>query len=288
MDYKFPREYMHKFWWKLLGSGISETPFGILLLQSRAFWLISSSHDRMANFLSSTSEVSWGAKWYTRTKSWQVGRSNAMLRIHYWYSMAFPNWPRVYNTTEVFATAPFFWQLLFSAWTASVYTVQFKGLPIWCWTHLLPCNIRTTNMVHALIPAITFKNGFTTSQDMKRDNRIVVVALSDSTLGVHKIYSKTSHNLVVPPKPSGSSALPPPTKHGRHFTQRAALILVALILGGLVSISQAQLLSQSNYKMVQRKLLWAIVWCFRRSGSGSKVERCPDGVSIWSRSPRIF
>lgn len=223
MDYKFPREYMHKFWWKLLGSGISETPFGILLLQSRAFWLISSSHDRMANFLSSTSEVSWGAKWYTRTKSWQVGRSNAMLRIHYWYSMAFPNWPRVYNTTEVFATAPFFWQLLFSAWTASVYTVQFKGLPIWCWTHLLPCNIRTTNMVHALIPAITFKNGFTTSQDMKRDNRIVVVALSDSTLGVHKIYSKTSHNLVVPPKPSGSSALPPPNKAWEAFYPKGSI-----------------------------------------------------------------
>ena len=223
MDYKFPREYMHKFWWKLLGSGISETPFGILLLQSRAFWLISSSHDRMANFLSSTSEVSWGAKWYTRTKSWQVARSNAMLRIHYWYSMAFPNWPRVYNTTEVFATAPFFWQLLFSAWTASVYTVQFKGLPIWCWTHLLPCNIRTTNMVHALIPAITFKNGFTTSQDMKRDNRIVVVALSDSTLGVHKIYSKTSHNLVVPPKPSGSSALPPPNKAWEAFYPKGSI-----------------------------------------------------------------
>ena len=223
MDYKFPREYMHKFWWKLLGSGISETPFGILLLQSRAFWLISSSHDRMANFLFSTSEVSWGAKWYTRTKSWQVGRSNAMLRIHYWYSMAFPNWPRVYNTTEVFATAPFFWQLLFSAWTASVYTVQFKGLPIWCWTHLLPCNIRTTNMVHALIPAITFKNGFTTSQDMKRDNRIVVVALSDSTLGVHKIYSKTSHNLVVPPKPSGSSALPPPNKAWEAFYPKGSI-----------------------------------------------------------------
>lgn len=223
MDYKFPSEYMHKFWWKLLGSGISETPFGILLLQSRAFWLISSSHDRMANFLSSTSEVSWGAKWYTRTKSWQVGRSNAMLRIHYWYSMAFPNWPRVYNTTEVFATAPFFWQLLFSAWTASVYTVQFKGLPIWCWTHLLPCNIRTTNMVHALIPAITFKNGFTTSQDMKRDNRIVVVALSDSTLGVHKIYSKTSHNLVVPPKPSGSSALPPPNKAWEAFYPKGSI-----------------------------------------------------------------
>ena len=105
VDYKFPREYMHKFWWKFLGSGISETPFGILLLQSRAFWLIP-SHDRMANFLSSASEVSWRAKWYTRTKSWQVGRSNAMLRIHSWYSMAFPNWPRVYNTTEVFATAP--------------------------------------------------------------------------------------------------------------------------------------------------------------------------------------
>jgi len=67
-------------------------------------------------------------------------------------------------------------------------------------------------MVHALIPAKTYKNGFTTSQDMKRDDRIVVVTLSDSTLGVHKIYSRTSHNLVVPPKPSGSSDLPPPNK----------------------------------------------------------------------------
>jgi len=78
-------------------------------------------------------------------------------------------------------------------------------------------------MVHALIPAITYKNGFTTSQDMKRDDRIVVLALSDSTLGVHKIYSGTSHNLVVPPKPSGSSALPPPNKAWEAFYPKGSI-----------------------------------------------------------------
>lgn len=78
-------------------------------------------------------------------------------------------------------------------------------------------------MVHGLIPVEFYKSGFTTSQDMKKDGRIVTVALNDSALGVHKIYSRTSHNLVVPPKPYGSSDLPPPAKAWEAFYPKGSI-----------------------------------------------------------------
>ncbi|KAJ3568735.1 hypothetical protein NP233_g5525 [Leucocoprinus birnbaumii] len=68
-------------------------------------------------------------------------------------------------------------------------------------------------MTNGLIPMSKFKNGFTTCGDLDEDDRITVLALNDSALGVHKINSGTTHKLVNPPKPSkSSSGLPPPKK----------------------------------------------------------------------------
>lgn len=49
-----------------------------------------------------------------------------------------------------------------------------------------------------LFPIPDFSDGFTTCPDIK-DSRISVVALSDRSLNVHKVFSKTEHRLVTPP-----------------------------------------------------------------------------------------
>ncbi|KAF5354767.1 hypothetical protein D9756_005747 [Leucocoprinus leucothites] len=72
-------------------------------------------------------------------------------------------------------------------------------------------------MAEGLIPVSNFKSGFTTCTDLHEDDRVVVLALTDSTLGVHKVNSGTTHKLVCPPTPSDASDLPPPKEAWEAF-----------------------------------------------------------------------
>jgi hypothetical protein len=62
-----------------------------------------------------------------------------------------------------------------------------------------------------LIPVPKFRSGFTTSVDLHAEN-LTQAALTDSSLGVHKVTSRTAHPLVPPPQPvhDDPSDLSPP------------------------------------------------------------------------------
>jgi hypothetical protein len=64
------------------------------------------------------------------------------------------------------------------------------------------------DLLKHLIPVNDFVSGFTTCDHITHAN-LQHVALADKPLGVHKIFSKTAHDIVQPP-PSGNSSISPP------------------------------------------------------------------------------
>lgn len=69
----------------------------------------------------------------------------------------------------------------------------------------------TTTTTQPLFPVSPSRiiTGFTTSPDLSLPN-VVHVALDDKALGVHKVWSRTSHDVVVPPP---SAANPEDLRH---------------------------------------------------------------------------
>jgi hypothetical protein len=61
-----------------------------------------------------------------------------------------------------------------------------------------------------LFPIPAYQTGFTTNPNIKQVN-LVNVGLLDSSLGVHKASSRTTHELVAPPSADFPSDLPAPT-----------------------------------------------------------------------------
>lgn len=88
-------------------------------------------------------------------------------------------------------------------------------------------------MVHHLIPVSSFISGFTTCTSIK-DEKIDQVNLSDKVLGVHKVTSRTKHNIVQPPSPTKSTppAFPPPTTAWEAFYPKGSINPTAAIPGG--------------------------------------------------------
>lgn len=91
-------------------------------------------------------------------------------------------------------------------------------------------------MLSSLIPVDNFKNGFTTCVHLKDvDDRLVHVPLGDKVLGVHKVSSRTKHEIVSPPAPrhsSSSTALPPPTLAWEAFYPKGSINPGGEIVGG--------------------------------------------------------
>lgn len=84
----------------------------------------------------------------------------------------------------------------------------------------------------SLIPVEDFKDGFTTCANLE-DDRITLVPLEDKALGVHKISSRTKHEVVCPPPCcSPSKALPPPTLAWEAFYPEGSINPKAKIPGG--------------------------------------------------------
>lgn len=78
-------------------------------------------------------------------------------------------------------------------------------------------------MISSLIPVENFKNGFTTCVHLK-DDRLGHVPLGDKALGVHKVSSRTKHEIVTPPPShSSSTALPSPTLAWEAFYPKGSI-----------------------------------------------------------------
>ena len=65
-------------------------------------------------------------------------------------------------------------------------------------------------MVDPLFPVSAYQSGFTTNVNVKKEN-VVHVDLSDSSLGVHKASSRTTHKVVTPPTSDVPDDFPTPT-----------------------------------------------------------------------------
>ncbi len=88
-------------------------------------------------------------------------------------------------------------------------------------------------MISSLIPVEDFKSGFTTCEHLK-DDRLTLVPLGDNALGVHKVSSRTKHEIVSPPPSlsSCSTALPPPTLAWEAFYPEGSINPGGKIAGG--------------------------------------------------------
>jgi hypothetical protein len=86
-----------------------------------------------------------------------------------------------------------------------------------------------------LIPVDTFQSGFTACPSLLHE-KINSVPLEDSKLGVHKVTSRTSHPLVVPPPPTASSSRitdwPAPSLAWEAFYPKGSINPSAPIPGG--------------------------------------------------------
>jgi hypothetical protein len=93
-------------------------------------------------------------------------------------------------------------------------------------------------MADVLIPISNFKNGFTTCESLKDDNRLTQVPLQDKALGVSKVNSGSTHTVVKPPQPGGGNTtttaeeLSPPTEAWEALYPKGSINPSGKIRGG--------------------------------------------------------
>ncbi|KAF9445950.1 polysaccharide lyase family 14 protein [Macrolepiota fuliginosa MF-IS2] len=129
-----------------------------------------------------------------------------------------------------------------------------------------------TDYLIPILPIQQFKNGFTTCEHLKSD-RITLVQLEDELLGVHRVSSRTTHNIVTPPLcRSPSPAIPPPKKAWEAFYPEGSINPSAELPGGFgfylsgPSSFAQQLEEGANEVLVSYRMMLSDDWEWVRGG----------------------
>jgi hypothetical protein len=134
-----------------------------------------------------------------------------------------------------------------------------------------------------LFPITNYEVGFTTSVTISLPN-ISNVALSDSSLGVHKLSHRTTHNLVCPPPPSFPEVLPLPTEAWEAYYPKGSINPTAPVPSGFSFYVSGPTDFQKRAEKA-REVLWSYRVMFERGWEWAKGGKlpgsCESGLKAW-------